>query len=52
MMAAHFATLNISARMEAAKRLNRAVIEIVSEPVKDLVTNTETILMYVCYPVL
>jgi hypothetical protein len=53
MMAAHFAQLYVSSRgVPAFERLNRATADIVSEPVNNLVSNTETILMYVCYPVL
>ena len=52
MMAAHFATLHVSSPMVSVQRLNRGIMELVSEPVKELVLNTDNILMYVCYPVL
>jgi hypothetical protein len=53
MMAAHFAQLYVSSRWTPAlERLNRATTEIISEPVRDLVMNTDTVLMYICYPVL
>lgn len=52
MMATHFATLYVSSRNASAQKLNKAVMEIVSQPVKDLVFSADTILMYICYPIL
>ena len=54
LMASHFASLNVSPRFQipALERLNRTTYEIVSQPVRDLVGNTSTVLMYICYPVL
>jgi len=56
LMAAHFARLSASyinnSSVAAIDRLNRATIDIVPEPVRDLVMNSDKVLMYICYPVL
>jgi hypothetical protein len=56
LMAAHFARLSTSYintySVAAIDRLNRATMDIVPEPVRDLVMNSDKVLMYVCYPVL
>lgn len=54
LMASHFAQLNVSNYygLPALERLNSGIWQFVSEPVRDLVTNSDTVLMYVCYPVL
>ena len=53
LMASHFASLTVSSiRSAPIERLNRATMDILSEPVRDLVSNSNTILMYICYPVL
>lgn len=55
LMASHFAELSVPSYViprPALERLNRATSDIVSGPVKDLVSNKNNVLMYVCYPVL
>ena len=53
LMASHFASLTaFSFRSQPLERLNRATSDIVSAPVKVLVSNCNNVLMYICYPVL
>lgn len=52
LIAAHFAKLGEAPRNERVERLNRVIDEVVSESVKELVRNKDTITMYLCYPVL
>jgi hypothetical protein len=54
LMAANFANLSSMsvAGSRAGHRLNTATSDIVSEPVRDLVGNARTVVMYLCYPVL
>jgi hypothetical protein len=53
LMAAHFANLNLHAfDVPSIERLDRAVDDIVPQPVKDLVDSKGIFLMYICYPVL
>lgn len=54
LMASHFAQLHVSNYYEipALERLNSGIWQFVSQPVRDLVVKSNTVLMYVCYPVL
>lgn len=52
LLAAHFAKLGNAPRDWAVERLNRVIDDVVSEPVKELVWNKDTIVMHLCYPVL
>ncbi len=52
LMAANFASLAVNPHNPALFRLNQAVDKAITEAVKNLVFNKQTVLMYICYPVL
>jgi hypothetical protein len=52
LMAANFASLAANPFNPALYRLNEVVDHAVTEAVKNLVSNKQTVIMYICYPVL
>ena len=52
LLAAHCAKLGYAARDSVVDRLNKVIYEVISEPVKELITNKDVIVMYLCFPVL